>query len=103
MKNEKEYLFDNPRNVQWLMRGFYACCAVLLGLELVVHRHTEHTWEGLIGFYPLYGFIGCVVLVLIAKWMRGLLMRPEDYYASQNAVGESESLGEGSSKGETAR
>ena len=31
-------------------------------------------------FYPVYGFVGCVVLVLVAKWMRSFLMRPEDYY-----------------------
>lgn len=80
---EKEYLFDKPRNVQRLLRGFYAICAVLLVLDLVIHRHVYHSWENLFGFYPLYGFIGCVVLVLIAKWMRTFLMRPEDYYRRQ--------------------
>ncbi|KUJ84796.1 hypothetical protein AWR36_003885 [Microbulbifer flavimaris] len=80
MKHKDNYLFDNPKNVQRLLRVFYFCCAVLVGLELVVHRHTEHAWEGLFGFYPLYGFVGCVVLVVVAKWMRVLLMRPEDYY-----------------------
>ena len=73
-------IFDNPANVTRLLRGLYLCCAILLLLELVVHRHIYHSWENLWGFYPLYGFVGCVVLVLIAKWMRTFLMRPEDYY-----------------------
>lgn len=85
MKHKDNYLFDNPKNVQRLLRAFYFCCAVLVGLELLVHRHTEHAWEGVFGFYPLYGFVGCVVLVLVAKWMRVLLMRPEDYYQASTA------------------
>ena len=32
------------------------------------------------GFYAGYGFVACVLLVLIAKEMRKLLMRREDYY-----------------------
>lgn len=77
---EKEHLFDNPRNVTLLMRVFYACCALLLLVDFVVHRHIVHFSERLPGFYALYGFIACVVLVLIAKEMRKVLMRKEDYY-----------------------
>jgi len=39
-----------------------------------------HAWEALPGFYALFGFVACVVLVLIAKEMRKVLMRDEDYY-----------------------
>lgn len=74
------HLFDNPRNVKRLMRGLYVCCALLFVLDFVLHRHSEHPWEWLWGFYPVYGFIGCVILVLVAKWMRYLVMRPPDYY-----------------------
>jgi len=80
MKNDKKYLFDNPNNVKRLLHILYACCAILVVLDFVIHRHTLHDWEKLWAFYPLYGFIGCVVLVVIAAWMRTFLMRPEDYY-----------------------
>lgn len=78
--NEKKHLFDNPKNVQRLLYGLYVCCAILVLLEFVIHRHIYHSWEELFGFYPLYGFVGCVLLVLVAKWMRTFLMRDEDYY-----------------------
>jgi hypothetical protein len=39
-----------------------------------------HSWEGLWGFYGLFGFIGIVVLILLAKQLRKLVMREEDYY-----------------------
>jgi ribonucleotide reductase beta subunit family protein with ferritin-like domain len=35
------------------------------------------------GFYPLYGFVGCVILVLVATWIRKFLIRDENYYEKQ--------------------
>lgn len=78
--DEKLYLFDKPKNVQRLMRGFYLCCLLLVLAEFVIHRHIVHPWEWIFGFHALYGFVACVVLVLIATQMRRLLMRDEDYY-----------------------
>lgn len=80
MANEKKHFFDNPDNVRLVLRVLYVCCAILLLFDLVIHRHVIHSWENLFGFYALYGFVGCVALVLIAKEMRKVLMRDEDYY-----------------------
>ncbi|MBY5991209.1 hypothetical protein [Ferrimonas balearica] len=80
MAPERTPWLERPGSVQKILYGLYACCAVLLALDFVIHRHVEHAFERLWGFYPLYGFVGCVVLVLIAKWMRSFLMRDEDYY-----------------------
>ena len=77
---DRKHVFDNPRNVKRLLRTIYVICAVLLGLDLVFQRHVIHDWEALPGFYALYGFVACAALVLIAKQMRKLLMRKEDYY-----------------------
>lgn len=78
--SEKQHLFDNPRNVKRLIWALYICCGILFLLDFVINRYTYHEWEKLWGFYPIYGFIGCVILVLVAKWMRTFLMRDEDYY-----------------------
>jgi len=80
MSEERNYLFDNPRNTRRVIRGLVAACLILAGLDLVLHRHGAHPWEGVIGFYSLYGFVACVILVLLAKEMRKLVMRDEDYY-----------------------
>jgi Fe2+ transport system protein B len=78
--DERQHFWDNPRNVKLLINVFYACCAILVVLEFFIHEHDVHRWEGLVSFYPIYGFVGIVILVLVAKVMRKLLMRPEDYY-----------------------
>ena len=76
----KRYLFDNPRNVRLVVRGLTWTCVLLVAIELFVHRHLSHAWESLFGFYALYGFVACVLLVLLAAEMRKLVMRDEDYY-----------------------
>ena len=80
MDNEKKHFFDDANNIKRVLYGFYACCVILFALDFVIHRHVYHSWENLWGFYPIYGFVACVILVLIAKWMRTFLMRSEDYY-----------------------
>ncbi len=72
--------FDKPENVRKLLRVFYVICGLLVLVDFIVHRHVYHDWENIPAFYAIYGFVGCVVLVLIAKEMRKFLMRGEDYY-----------------------
>lgn len=71
---------DDPRTVRKLLRIFYVICAGLFLLDFVVTRHVEHDLESWPGFYAVFGFVGCVVLVFAAKWMRVFLMRAENYY-----------------------
>ena len=77
---DKTHIWDKPENVRRLLRIFYAACALLVGLDFVIHRHVEHPWEVVPAFYAIYGFVACVLLVLIAKQMRKVLMREENYY-----------------------
>ena len=77
---KKQHLFDDPKNTTRVLRLLFLLCALLLVLDFILHRHVSHPFESIPGFYPLYGFIGCVLLVVIAKWLRKLLMRPESYY-----------------------
>ncbi|NRA72752.1 MAG: hypothetical protein HRU24_17260 [Gammaproteobacteria bacterium] len=83
MKPQKKYLLDDPKNIKRMLRLFYGCCILLFILDFIVHRHISHDWEILWGFYPLFGFVACVLLVLAATWMRTFLMRDEDYYSNE--------------------
>ena len=77
---DKQHFFDKPGNVKWFLRAFYGVCIALFAADFVIHRHAERTLEGFWGFYAIYGFVACVLLVLMAKEMRKVLMRGEDYY-----------------------
>lgn len=84
--DEKSYLFDNPLNVKRILKVLYGICVILVILDFVIHRHTYLDIEKVPAFYAAYGFVGCVLLVLIAKWMRTFLMRDEDYYLKEEPV-----------------
>ncbi len=77
---QKVPFFDNPKNVMWILRIFYAICVLLIVADFVVHRHIYVSFEEIPAFYALYGFVACVVLVVIAKAMRKFVMRDEKYY-----------------------
>ena len=77
---DKKHVFDDPGNVKRVIYALYVVCGLTLLLDLVIDRHVDHPWETLIGFYCVYGFVACVVLVLVAKEMRKVIMRGEDYY-----------------------
>lgn len=73
---------DRPEVRQAIRYALYGLCALLLLAELLVHRHTVMPLEKLPGFYPLYGFLSLITVVLLAKGLRRLVGRPEQYYAA---------------------
>ena len=78
--NEEPGFFDKPSNITLILRVFYVLCVLLVVLDFVVHRHIYTEFEEIPTFYAIYGFVACVVLVVIAKWMRKFIMRDEQYY-----------------------
>ena len=83
--DKKIHYFDQPENINFVLRIFYFICALLILSDWFYHRHVMHAWEGLFGFYAGYGFLACVLLVVVAKQMRKALMRHENYYDREPA------------------
>jgi len=72
---------DRPGAVKRFFWSFYALCGILLVVEpLVPASGHPHPWEESFGFYMIAGFVSFWFLVLVAKLMRRVLIRPEDYY-----------------------
>lgn len=84
--DEKAYWLDQPRNVALIVWGLVTVCVLLFFADALYHKHPHFEAENLFGFYGVYGFFVCVALVLVAKWLRTILMRPEDYYDSREAA-----------------
>lgn len=82
-EQEKRYWLDDPSNIKRLIRWFFISCALMASLDLVFlfcHKHVEFSFEDFPLFYCGYGLGACVLLVLVAKQLRKILMRREDYY-----------------------
>ena len=71
---------DGPRFGRLAYAGVCVICGALMLADLFYDKHVHFSWEQLIGFNGIYGFVGSVLLVLAAKQLRRVLMRDEDYY-----------------------
>lgn len=79
--DEELGMFDKPKNVKRLLYTFYTCVVLLLLVDIFYHKHAIFPWEGAFAFYSVYGFVACVILVIVAKYvLRPMVMRDEDYY-----------------------
>ncbi len=78
--SEKTYWLDQPRNISIIIWILVALCILLFFSDAFYHKHSYFEIENLFGFYGLFGFTVYVGLILFAKWLRTVLMRPEDYY-----------------------
>ena len=73
-------------NVNLILKGLYTACAFFVALELffffgLADKEAHYGWENAIGFYAAYGFVSCVLLVVVSKYLlRPVVMRPENYY-----------------------
>jgi hypothetical protein len=86
----RKHVWDNPANVKRFIKGFFITCLLLLLLDVLFMAHLIHKHlsfeegvfpvEGWPGFFSLYGFIACTLIVLFAKPLRKAVMRSEDYY-----------------------
>ena len=79
-RGEKPRWLDDPRNVDRVARTLYVACALLVVIDLFVPKHGLFSIEHIPGFYAFYGFASSVFLVLTAKQLRRILIRPENYY-----------------------
>jgi hypothetical protein len=84
MSNHKPHWLDDPRNVKRLWRGFLVVLVLTVLAEGLVTLHPHFAVESLFGFHAVFGFIGCALMILVAKALALLLKRPDTYYAQDD-------------------
>lgn len=82
MRDEKKYWLDDARNVRTVYVALWLFGIAWLVPDLFLEKHEDVSFAASLGFYAIYGFGACVALVLTAKALRRILMRPEDYYGN---------------------
>jgi len=75
-----------PEKFFW--RAFYVSLVVSLILDFLwLYTHTFHyhfSFQNIPQFFALFGVIGCMGLILIAKGMGYFIVTDEDYYDRQS-------------------
>ena len=75
-----DYLRERIKIVIGVCYGLLALIAVFASM---VDKHHAHTWaeKHIPGFWALFGFVACVLIIIVSKWYGHLgIMTREDYY-----------------------
>ena len=81
MSSKKEFdFFDRPpvRRNLWIL--LWVVCGLTIIPDFFTHRHPHFGFDGFIGFYALFGFVACAVLILFSKLIGRVLKVTEEYY-----------------------
>jgi len=82
-------ILEDPVRLKWLKLVFYVTLVLVAVAEVVLpivfhdEAHHHFAFEGWPAFGSAYGFISCVLIILVSKFIGKLwLMRKEDHYDS---------------------
>ncbi len=85
MNIEKLEKLEKPENIAKMKKYCYIFMGLLLIIDVVYrfvgHPHIHFWGDKIPGFYALYGFIACYLILVVSKWIGQVwLLRSEDYY-----------------------
>lgn len=71
---------DKPGSADRLIKVLAVVCILLFLADFTYHKHAYVSVENIPGFYGIYGFVMFTGLILVAKLLRVIIKRPENYY-----------------------
>ena len=82
IKNSDEPLhwLVRPATIRKLWIGFTVVLALTVLAQTVIYVKGYFGIDAWFGFGAVYGFVSCLLMVLVAKVLGFVLKRPEDYY-----------------------
>jgi len=76
-----DYLRDRLKIVIRLSYVVLALLVIIDATPAVDKSHAHTAMEHLPGFWSVFGFVACVVIIIVSKWYGHLgIMTREDYY-----------------------
>ena len=74
---------DRPGNPTKLFRALIVVCVLAVLADFTYKPYGHFEMEKIPGFYAAYGFVMFTGLILLAKGLRVLIKRREDYYGEK--------------------
>ena len=82
MKTEhSDHWLVRPRTIKTLWYGSILVLASTIALEFVIPIKSYFSVDNWTGFGAIFGFISCLMMVLLAKGLGYVLKRDEGYYS----------------------
>ena len=80
--------FTKTENANKIFLVLAVFCLALFLADFTYDKHGHFHIEEVPGFYGIYGFFMFTALILVAKVLRLLIKRPENYYGCKAIDGE---------------
>lgn len=80
MSTPDNHWLTRPATVRKLWWGGSAVLLITVLLQLLIPVKGYFGIDGWFGFGAGFGFLCCVLMVIVAKLLGGVLKRPDDYY-----------------------
>ena len=80
---EQRHWLTRPDTIRKLWWGFAIVLALTVLAQLFVYVKGYFVVDGWFGFGAVYGFVSCLLMVLVAKSLGVFLKRPNEYYREQ--------------------
>lgn len=77
------HFIGSPENSRTLKKiGYIALVLTFMSDFMVSRHHAHYFWDKLPGWGAFYGFVSCVVIIIVSKFIghQGGIMKKEDYY-----------------------
>lgn len=73
-----------PDSIRLLWRILWVVLALTVAADFFIKPKPYFDIEGWYGFAAVFGFLSCVLMVLVAKLLGAFLKRDQDYYREQD-------------------
>jgi len=73
-----------PATIRLLWRVLWAVLALTVAAQALIKVKGYFEVDGWFGFGAAFGFLACVLMVLVAKGLGLVLKRDQDYYREQD-------------------
>jgi len=78
--NDSKHWLYRPQNWPRLWKWGGVVLAITVGAEFFVDVHSGFGFANWFAFNAIFGFLSCLLMVLVAKWLGTRVKRGEDYY-----------------------
>jgi hypothetical protein len=84
-KPDSDDFLSRPKTIRGLWWGFGVVLTLCVLAQLLIYVKGYFTVDGWFGFGAVYGFLSCLLMVLVAKALGWLLKKPANYYAEDDS------------------
>ena len=78
--SDNTHWLRQARTIKKLWVISYCVLIVSVALELFIDHKPHFGIDGSFAFSAWFGFLSCLIMVLVAKFLGFILKRPDDYY-----------------------